>query len=456
VTGRLRALWLRLGESLWLVPAVLTALAVALAFLTTRLDVRLLASGRARELWFVFGVGAEGVRGVLAAIAGSIITVTGVVFSVTIVALQLASTQFTPRVLRSFLEDRLNHLVLGVFVATFTYALLILRTVRAESERVPAFVPSVSVTVAMGLALASIGFLLFFVHHVAHSIRASTIIDRLTADAVATARRAFPREIGEPAPGGAPLGTDPTSERAPPGAPRLVRTERRGYLQLVDEDGLLRLAEFGEVVVRMEGGVGDYFQTGDVLASVWAAEADPRAGRALDDRVRAAFTLGPEPTGPQDVRLGISQLADVAVKALSPGINDPTTAAMCIDGIGEVLAVLGRREAPAAVRQAEGGTVALIARRPDYDELVALAFAPLRHYGAGAPAIAVRLLETMERVGAQVPAARWGVLAREAAHVARTAEAAIADAGDRERVHAAAERALGRLAPPPALRSVSG
>jgi uncharacterized membrane protein len=164
-----------LKGSLWFIPTLLVLGAFALAFVTVVVDRRFEGS-RAQATWFLFGVGAEGARGVLSAIAGSIITVTGVVFSITIVALQLASTQYSPRVLRTFLEDRANQVVLGVFIATFTYSLLILRTVRGESDDLDAFVPSISVSTALLLGIVSVGLLIFFINHIAQSIRASVII----------------------------------------------------------------------------------------------------------------------------------------------------------------------------------------------------------------------------------------------------------------------------------------
>jgi uncharacterized membrane protein len=441
-------LWLRISGNLWFLPTVMTGLAIALSVLTIIIDDWLIASGQARELWFVFGVGAEGVRGVLSSIAGSIITVTGVVFSITVVALQLASTQFTPRVLRTFIEDRANQLVLGVFIGTFTYALLILRFVRSESDRVGAFVPSVSVTVAMALAIVSVGCLIYFINHIAYSISASAVIDRLTRDAVATAKRAFPREIGEPA-----VDEGPMSEQAPHGEPVLVRANDKGYLQIVQEDALLRLPSETALVIRMEGQIGHFFNSGDVLASVWML-GGPVPDR-LARKVRAAFVLGVEPTGPQDVVLGVTRLVDVAVKALSPGINDPTTASMCIDGIGEVLIVLGSRAAPHRVRVADDGRVRLIGQRPSYEEVVALAFSQIRHYGGADAAIVLKLLETIERIGSRVPVKRRASLVQEASHVARAAEEHSRDPDDRARVRRAAERVATGLAspgisPPPA------
>ena len=440
--------WIRLRESLWFIPAVMTVLAAGLAFATMELDTRLVLRGDVRDLWFVFGVGAEGVRGVLSAIAGSIITVTGVVFSVTIVALQLASTQFTPRVLRTFLEDRANHVVLGTFIGTFTYALVVLRFVRAESSRVPAFVPPVSVAVAMLLALASIGCLIFFIDHSAHSIRASTIIARLVDEASATARHVFPERAPDaredaPRPGLAalmPLPGDPAESMAGE-FPAVVHAAAPGYLQYLDEDALLALPSSGALVVRMEARVGEYLRSGDVLASLRATgdqDADHHA-----KAVRAACVLGDEPTGPQDIGIGISRLVDIAVRALSPGINDPGTAAMCIDGLSEVLVVVGCRVSAPLVRWNDEGSVCLAARRPTYEECVVLAFAQIRHYGADSPFVAIKLLDMAGKVASRVPPARRAVLAEEARHVHEAAERSIADPADRMRVAAVAASVLG-------------
>ncbi|MBA2243389.1 MAG: DUF2254 domain-containing protein, partial [Gemmatimonadetes bacterium] len=170
--ARLTMVWVKVRDSLWFLPALLTLLASGLAMLVVELEKRgVLALGDS-DHWLLGG-GAEGARGVLSAIAGGLITVTGVVFSVTIVALQLASSQFTPRVLRNFTADRSNQLVLGVFIGTFTYTLLVLRTVRSPTPDQEAFIPRIAVALAVGLVLLSIAFLIFFINHAARSIQVS-------------------------------------------------------------------------------------------------------------------------------------------------------------------------------------------------------------------------------------------------------------------------------------------
>lgn len=410
------AAWLR--GSLWLVPAAMTLGAIVLAFATISLDMRLADDVTDADLWFVFGVGPDGVRGVLSSIAGSIITVTGVVFSINVVALQLASTQYSPRVLRTFLEDRSTHVVLGLFIATFTYALLVLRTVRAESDSLAEFNPSISVTVAMLLGLASVACLIFFVHHIAQSIRASVIVKRLTEDALHIAQRAFPREHGRA-----------ESEAPEPVMPGLalrrrfeVRTTSAGYLNAVSDDVLFSLEHASPPVVRMRARIGDFLRTGDVVADLEAGED----GEELATRAREAFTLGPEAVGRDDMGLGVTRLAEVAVRALSPGINDPGTASACIDALSEVLVTIGCRDTPHPVRVRPDSRVRLVARYHAFDDLVELAFRAIRHHGAGHPTVMSRLFEVLQAIAMRLPASRRAIIAEQVTLTLRAVEQALA------------------------------
>lgn len=410
------AAWLR--GSLWVVPATMTLGAIGLAFLTISLDMRLADDALDSDLWFVFGVGAEGVRGVLSSVAGSIITVTGVVFSINVVALQLASTQYSPRVLRTFLEDRSTHVVLGLFIATFTYSLLVLRTVRGESDSLAEFIPSISVTVAMLLGLASVACLIFFVHHIAQSIRASVIVKRLTVDATSIAQRAFPREHGRPA----SVAADPPLPDLA-GARRFeVRTASAGYLNTVSDDVLFSLDHACPIVVRMRARVGDFLRTGDIVADLETAGD----GQDLATRARDAFTLGPEAVGRDDMGLGVTRLAEVAVRALSPGINDPGTASSCLDALSEVLVTIGCRDAPEPVRIGPDDRVRLVARYHTFDDLVELAFGPIRHHGAGQPAVMFRLLTVLQAIAVRLPASRRDVIAQHVVLTRRAVERALA------------------------------
>ncbi|MDP9355267.1 MAG: DUF2254 domain-containing protein [Chloroflexota bacterium] len=310
---RLSSWWYDLQESLWFLPAVMTGTAIALALGMVRLDEALLLDRRTGSSW-LFGGGAEGARGVLSAIAGTMITVTGVVFSITIVALQLASAQFTPRVLRTFTGDRGNQVVLGAFIGTFTYALLVLRSVRSESSDAEKFVPAASVTLAIVLVLVSIGLLIYYIHHAATAIRASVVIDRAARDTLGLIDELFPADVGCPARPSPSLPLDP---------PGVVRATGSGYLQHVDQDALFSLAEERALVVRLEPLVGEFVLPGAALASVWPAG---KLDEGLAQAIHGTVVLGPERTLQADVELGIRQLADIAIKSLSPGRPPPPSA----------------------------------------------------------------------------------------------------------------------------------
>ena len=302
--ARLQLFWTRVRDSLWFLPGTLTLLALGLAFVVTEAE----RAGRFEALvarsW-IFGGGVEGARGVLNAIAGGLITVTGVVFSVTIVALQLASSQFTPRVLRNFTADRGNQLVLGVFIATFTYTLLVLRTVRSAEETGEAFVPRLAVTLAVVLVLVSIGFLIYFINHSARSIQVASILERVTQRTLGDIERIFPDPLGQAAEEPPPDPRFPEHNAAP------VHAEAGGYLQVVDAGVLFALGERRRLQIGMRPHIGEFVLPGQPLAvvspaapSCWAPNArrsrasssgSSRSRTSPSRRSRPASTTRPPP-----------------------------------------------------------------------------------------------------------------------------------------------------------------
>lgn len=410
--ARLKIGWVTVRDSLWFLPALLTLLSAGLAVLMIQLEKGGFISHGDADHWLLGG-GAEGARGVLSAIAGGLITVTGVVFSVTVVALQLASSQFTPRVLRNFTADRSNQVVLGVFIGTFTYTLLVLRVVRSATPEHEAFIPRVSVALAVVLVLVSIGFLIFFINHASRSIQVSVILDRVTRLTLVHVQRLFPETLGKP--------DDPERPRAelPPGDPAAVCAGESGYLQAVDGRTLFELGESKRLVIRMEPRIGEYVLRGRTLAMVWpSAGVDEEVVR----RIHRAFVLGPERTQEQDVEFGIVEIADIAVKALSPGINDPTTALRCIDRLSDVLLALGTRAPPPDARTRDG-RIHFIARHLEYERAVGLAFDQIRHFGSDNPAVAKKLLDVLTQLLELVPEprlaplrAQWEAVSTDARH----------------------------------------
>lgn len=437
--SRIRMLWARISTSLWFIPAVLTLLSVALAVLTIWIDSREVF---ARDS-VVFAVGAEGARGVLTTVAGSIITVTGVLFSITVVVLQLASSQFAPRVLRSFTEDRPTQLVLGVFIGTFTYSLLVLRTVRSSADAYDSFIPWLSVTVALLLALVSMGFLIYYINHIAHSIQAEVILHRVTEDALEVVDQLFPETLGEPA---EPEAAADLAE-LPAGGAAVVRAERGGYVQAVDERRLLELTEKHDLVLQLQVQVGDFVLEGDALARLWPERADAE----VLERLGATLQVGPERTRYQDVERGLVELTDVGVRALSPSLNDPTTAIVCIDRVTQVLARLAARRFPAQARRGEDGRLRVLARAPSFEDLVRLAYAPVTHFGAGIPSVALRLVESLVRLMERCGAERRELLRTQLERTLESARRQLASPHELERVEQAARSARQRpgLSGPP-------
>ena len=390
--AKLRSWWYEIRGSLWFLPSILTAAAIVLATVSVWIDQRWLLDRHAQIGW-LFGGGVDGARGVLQAIASTMITVTALVFSITVVALQLASSQLSPRVLRTFMADRGNQTVLGFFIGTFTYALLVLRVVHSPLEDADAFVPSLSVTLAIVLALISVGLLIFFVHHAANAMRASVVIDR----AAWATRERIDQLYPEQDESDRPVAPEPA-------APRVISTvctKSGGYLQAIDIGTLLAFADRHAMTIRVEPTVGDFLFPGEPLASIWPTDSEETDAEGA---IRDAFVLGLERTLHADVAFGFQQLSDIAVRSLSPGINDPTTAIICIDRLGDLLVHLSHRGQPPTVRKEDEGEGRLIVREPSFADLLDIAFDQIRHYGAGDPTVMAHLLRTLARMSRLIPA----------------------------------------------------
>ncbi len=387
--SRLRAAWWRVSGSLWFVPAVMVLGATLLAVLLVELDGALQVE--LAESWpRLFGTGAEGAREMLSAIAGSMITVAGVVFSVTIVALSLAAQAYSPRVLRTFMHDRPTQVALGVFVGIFAYCLVVLRTVRADGDDGPGFVPAMAVFGALLLALAGVAVLVYFIHHVALAIQIPTILQRIVAESARAIERLFPQELGGE---GEDEDLGQTEERALREW-RAIPARRSGYIVEVDAEGLLAFARERGALLRMELAVGEFVVESLPLASLAGAAGDAAADAKALDKL---YTLGPERSIEQDAAFGIQQLVDIATRAVSPGINNPSTAAMCADHLSALLVLLARRRIPSR-RRLDRGQLRVIAKGPTFDSLVALAFEPLLHHARNSPEALAALARALRAI----------------------------------------------------------
>jgi uncharacterized membrane protein len=420
---RLRHHWLQLRSSFWFVPALMTLAAVALAFVTVGIDDRWEHNLDGR--WWLFEPRADGARAVLMTIAGSMITVAGVVFSILVVALTLASQQYGPRLLRGFMRDTSNQVVLGIFIATFLYSLLVLGTVQGGDES--AFVPQLSVSVALVLAVASVGVLIYFLHHAATSIRSASVIAAAGRDLDESAWRTFPGLIGsatgderaEDGQNGSvaeALPSDFDSAAVP------IPSSASGYLQSIDPTALLEVASESDLVLRVAIRPGHHVLAGRPLAYVHPRE---RVTDQVVAAVDSAFILGDQRTAEQDVEFAIEELVEIAVRALSTGVNDPFTAILSIDRLTVSLAQLAAQEDVSPLRFDDTGTLRVVAYPQRFAELVPAAFNRLRQSAVGDVAVAIRLLESIVQLvsRAREPEARTA-LVRQAQMLVEEAERA--------------------------------
>jgi uncharacterized membrane protein len=377
LTARLRKLINDLSDTFWLLPGVMVLAGVLIALGLVQFDRSGIVPQWLLAGWLYDG-GATGARTLLGAVASSTIGVAGTVFSITIAALSLAAGQMGPRLLRNFTRDRGNQITLGAFLGTFSYALVVLRSVRTQDEG--AFVPHLSLSVGIILAFVCVGTLVYFVGHMAGRINVDTVIE-LVSEEVRSAIRRLTTEKRQPDP--PPLSF--WREATP------VTDVRRGYLQQLDGDGLADWAAEHGTAIRLLVRPGDY-----VFAGAPIAVMTPPAEGA-DGAIRNATALGPHRVSSADLEFAVRQLVEVAVRALSPGINDPHTAISALDRLGAALCEIIALYLPSGVFQRDNRTV-LVVPSVQYDGLLDAMFHMIRQNAATNAAVLIRMLDVLTSV----------------------------------------------------------
>lgn len=436
---RLAAIWESLRTSYWFIPSIMSAAAVVLAVAAIWLDHTWKVKGPWLENW-VIASGPDGVRSLLNAVAASMITIAGVTFSITIVALSLASQQFGPRMLYNFMRDRGNQVVLGTFVATFLYSMILLRSVDGGGDS--GFVPDVAVGIGMLLTLASLGVLIYFIHHISASIQADNVVAAVMDDLNIT----LDRICGVDAMKEDDSGECDTEERPPPpleGQCRPILSRHTGYVEAIAEEDLVRLAERLDVVIKLRKRAGHFMMRGQVLAEI--APPDKLDDESLAT-IRHAFLYGTKRTHVQDIEFGMDQLVEIALRALSPAINDPFTARMCVDHLGQAIARLARQGTQTAVLRDASGKVRVITDPPTFEGIVDTAFDQIRQNMWPHVAVAIRILEV---IAAVAPFCRSdmhrGPLRKQADMVMRAAEREVQEPHDLEDIRTRYEAAVNGL-----------
>lgn len=378
-------------SSLWAVPGAFVLGALALALLLALLERPL-----GGVSWLRFPGEADTARSILSTIAGVMITFTGLVFSITVLVLQLASQQYTPRVLRTFMQDRISKVALGLFVATFVYSVAVLWRVG------PGELPALSIGVAIAFVLASIGVFVQYISHVTNAIQVSSIINRVAEEARGAIDDVFRDESDR--------GDDERVASAELGrASEVIDAPRPGMIQHVNVDRLVRVAAEADVVLVVRSAIGDFVAKGAALVTAHGGELDDDAR----ERVLGSVSIGRQRTGAADVAFSLRSLVDIAQRALSPSLNDPTTAVQAIDHVHDLLRRIVARPWPSANRRDEDGNVRLVLPEASWDDYVTLAVTEIRRSGRDSIQVLRRLRAMLEDLRDVAPLGRRAPMERE-------------------------------------------
>src|ERR1700760_2321348 len=415
-----------LRTNLWLVPVVET-LAVCVLFGATYSVDRAAYDGLITFPSWVLNGTADVARVLLATVAAAIITVVGIVFSITIVALTLASTQFGPRMLRNFVRDPGTQLSLGTFVASFCYAMITLVSVGGGPHG--DFVPHLSITMTLFLTLFDVAVLIFFLNHIASMIQLPVVIARIAAT--------LDKEIAALDVGGdfgigaarGPSHEELCARLEESGAP--IRTPRSGYLQVVRHDSLLKTATKAGAVIQLPYRPGHFVVAGQVIARVWP----PEAADSVAVRLALGHITGAYRTLPQDISFGLDQLVEIGLRALSPAVNDTFTGMTCVDWIADGLCRISTSWRPQRIRRDADGNIRVIAYQPDFERLVERTFDTIRQAAVGMPAIMIRQLEALAKIMEQTPDRALHTPLMQQAHAIQKLNLdTVPDPGDRDDV----------------------
>jgi uncharacterized membrane protein len=394
-------LWDALRASYWFVPSLFALSALFLSFALPVLD-SVIANSTVRLPGWILTTTDTG-RSTLSAMAGAVLTVTGTVFSITVVTLSLTSQQFGPRLLRRFMYDLATQVTLGVFLSTGLYCLLLLRAVEYQSDGTS--VPHLSILAAVASCVVSMALLIFFIHHVAMLIQAPHVVAAVAHDLNDAINRLFPEEIGHP------TDREDLNHRGREQEERLgdngipLPSRHVGYVQAIDGEALENVARKHDCVITLHARPGDFVALDSPIADARFHEERDLEGSDREDLTTVlndALIVGRRRTPRQDVECAVDELVEVAVRSLSAGINDPFTAVNCIDYLGSALSRLAQRKLPIAYRCDGEDRLRVIFNPVGFADVLDAAFNQIRQYGRDSVAVTIRLLEASAVIARQI------------------------------------------------------
>lgn len=387
----LSSIWEDIRTSFWFVPTLMTCGAIILSIFTLWLDHGAIPTDKT-VVWWIYSGEASGARSVLSVISGSMITVTSIVFSITIVTLALASGQFGSRLLRNFMRDTGNQVVLGTFIATFIYSLLILRSVRSEGG--DEFIPYISVSVGVFLVFLSVGVLIYFIHHVATKIQAESIVSTIFEETTEAIDNQFPLQLTDQKEEGTDRKQNLQSDLPDTFYEKAydIKAGSSNYLKIVEFKNLLKLAEKHNLILEVLYRPGDFIISGNTIMLVWPPH---RIDEALHNKLYNNVILAEHKATTQNAEYGIQQLVETAVRALSPGINDPFTAVNCIDRLAAILCQVAQKQFPSPYHSDAAGKLRIIVKTATFEGYVDTAFNQIRQNSKSSAAVMIKLMEAI-------------------------------------------------------------
>ena len=383
--------------SFWFIPSSLVLLAIVLAKVLLAFDAYQQQNHSFADfIAFLYHTSPESTRSILTVIASSMMTVTSIAFSITVVALSLASSQFGPRLIRNFMGHKGTQVVLGVFAAIFIYCLLVLQATKSGSG--PIFIPGLSVYFAVFLAIIGVAVLIYFIHHVAQAIQADNVVDDVYRQLTNNAQQWFDNSRSNK-PEGKPSALADKVEKLPQLSlaqqftfHKTCHTSDAGYLQAVNIKRLVTLAQENGVAINIDVKPGDFLMPESVLFTLYYDHDDALPCEA---QLRACFLFGAKRTPIQDPEFAIHQLVEIAIRALSPGINDPYTAITCVDKLGAFLCSVSQREFPTNNHVDSDMALRVVSKSVTFNDLAEAAFNQVRQYGVSSIAVTIRLVESL-------------------------------------------------------------
>ncbi|MBR9999498.1 MAG: DUF2254 domain-containing protein [Cyclobacteriaceae bacterium] len=382
--------WEYLQTNFWFIPLILVFIAIGSSFGLVYIDSTIQLKSDKIFLYFITG-GVESARIILSTIASGMLGVASIVFSITLVVLTLASSQFGSRMLRNFMHDRINQFVLGTYLATYIYCLLVLRTVKSEQSI--EFVPNLSVMFAILVAMISIFLLIIFIHHISVSIQADQIISDIASNLNKRIHEMFPLRNEIRSAGKAAMDVKEMKNRLK--TRDCVYAVGSGYLQVIDFEGLLKIAREKNLLMVIGCKPGDFIVEKSELMQMYSA------GDIIDETkqdIKKSIILGKKRTPTQDPEFAIHQMVQIASRALSSGINDPYTAITCIDNLSAIMCSLTQADFPTGFHYDEEDQLRMVTRVTNFSGMLDASFNEIRQFADGNPPVLIRLMEGLNSI----------------------------------------------------------